>query len=126
MVIRCPWEQTIILPEYDGQGEVRCKVSLGSQDLQIQPEGTGTFEGDFAPIVLEFYEGKVRLLVWSDINAQDPTHVIELPGALETARKKVKDDYENGVCPDCGEPIPDDAYYGGSCTNCNHVWNPVN
>jgi hypothetical protein len=87
MNITCPWEQTIVLPEYDGKGEMRCKVSLTSSELSIQPEGTGTFEGDFAPILLEFWEGKVRLLVWADINDQDPTHVIELPGALEAARK---------------------------------------
>jgi hypothetical protein len=64
--------------------------------------------------------------VWSDINAEAPTHVIELLGALETARKKPKDEYKGGKCPDCGEPIPDDAYYGNVCEKCGLIWRPIN
>ena len=118
-------EITIRLPEVSGEydGEIKCRLKLGNDGLTIHPEGTGIHEGDFAPILLEFYEGKVRLVVWGDINNEDPTHAIDLSGALESNRRKVKDDYENGECPDCGEPIPEDAYYGGNCENCGHVWN---
>lgn len=35
---------------------------------------------------------------------------------------KVKDHYEDGNCPDCCEPIPDDVVEGGQCENCEHVW----
>lgn len=35
---------------------------------------------------------------------------------------KVKDHYEKEECPDCGEPIPNDAVEGGQCENCEHVW----
>lgn len=38
------------------------------------------------------------------------------------AEQKVADLYENGECPDCGEPIRDDATLGGECVNCGHVW----
>lgn len=34
----------------------------------------------------------------------------------------VKDDYENGECPDCGTPIPDEATAGDECSNCGHVF----
>ena len=34
----------------------------------------------------------------------------------------VCDDYENGECPDCGEPIPKDATSGDECVNCGHVF----
>jgi len=34
----------------------------------------------------------------------------------------VKDNYEDGICPDCAEPIPDDATGGESCVNCGHVF----
>lgn len=38
----------------------------------------------------------------------------------------VKEHYLNEECPDCGEPIPDDAVPGGECVNCGHVWwNPT-
>lgn len=36
---------------------------------------------------------------------------------------KVADQFENGECPDCGEPIPNDVVRGGECQNCGHVWN---
>ena len=32
--------------------------------------------------------------------------------------------YELGACPDCGDPIPEDAVEGEACANCGHVfWN---
>jgi len=39
------------------------------------------------PIMLDFYDGKPRLLVWADINSEDPTHKIDLEGALESKRR---------------------------------------
>lgn len=33
-----------------------------------------------------------------------------------------KPQYEDGVCPDCSEPIPDDATYGDGCVNCEHAF----
>lgn len=35
---------------------------------------------------------------------------------------RVKDNYENGECPDCGESIPDTVVEGESCKNCGHVF----
>jgi len=35
---------------------------------------------------------------------------------------KVKDNYPNGLCPDCAEDIPDDADDGSKCDNCGHVF----
>lgn len=38
----------------------------------------------------------------------------------------IKDSYENGECPDCGEDIPDDVSNGDECSNCSHVfYSPV-
>jgi hypothetical protein len=34
----------------------------------------------------------------------------------------VKDTYEHGECPDCGEPIPDTVQAGDECVNCGHVF----
>lgn len=34
----------------------------------------------------------------------------------------IKDHYPEGECPDCGEPIPDDAVAGTECENCGHVF----
>lgn len=35
---------------------------------------------------------------------------------------KIKYNYDDAVCPDCGEDIPDDAEDGEECSNCGHVW----
>jgi len=37
----------------------------------------------------------------------------------------VKGNYEDGVCPDCGESIPRDATEGEECAHCGFVFNPV-
>jgi len=34
----------------------------------------------------------------------------------------VKDYYDDGLCPDCQLPIPDDAVDEQSCENCGHVF----
>lgn len=34
----------------------------------------------------------------------------------------VKDSYEDGICPDCSEGIPDNIEEGISCINCGHVF----
>lgn len=39
----------------------------------------------------------------------------------------IRDNYPNGECPDCGEPIPSDADFlndpeGQDCENCGHVF----
>lgn len=36
---------------------------------------------------------------------------------------KPKDDYKDGECPDCGTPISEEAEFGDSCPNCEHVFN---
>lgn len=58
--------------------------------LVISVEGYGdsaSVDGAGHPILLELYEGKLRLHVWADINKEDPTHTIELEGARESARE---------------------------------------
>ncbi len=34
----------------------------------------------------------------------------------------IKDSYEDGICPDCGEEIPDDVVEGQACENCEHAF----
>ena len=65
---------------------VAISVEKDSLALIVHPEGMGTWDGPYAPILLERHEGKMRLLVWADINQQEPTHVIDLSGALESSR----------------------------------------
>ena len=41
---------------------------------------------DDAVIFLELHDGKPILYVWSDINSEDPTHIIDLSGAHTSLR----------------------------------------
>ena len=91
--------------------EARFKILGGGEDrlvrifnpgngLEIAIEGLSDYWSDTGdeeigvPIYLELHEGKVRLLVWADINQEDPTHIIDLSGAAESARKPITTDDE--------------------------------
>jgi hypothetical protein len=38
----------------------------------------------------------------------------------------VKENYENGKCPDCNIDIPNDVIDGVACLNCDHIfWGEV-
>jgi hypothetical protein len=65
--------------------QVSVEVEENSLGLAIHPEGTGVFDGTFAPIVLEFYDGRLRLLIWPNINEREPK-IIDLSQAHESQR----------------------------------------
>lgn len=46
---------------------------------------SGVISGHSAPVVIEVYDGHLRVIVWADINKEDPTHTIDLEGARESA-----------------------------------------
>jgi hypothetical protein len=39
-----------------------------------------------------------------------------------TDAEKIKSQFQDGNCPDCGLPIPDGIVDGGDCLNCGHVF----
>jgi hypothetical protein len=67
-------------------------VKTGNKNgfLDISVEGYGNCceveEGSI--VALEIWEGELRLLVWSDINREDPTHVISLEDAQLDKREE--------------------------------------
>lgn len=82
----------IKLRDQEGDLEVKGSVEVTkTQALEVRIDGLGqaTMEtGHGAPIYLELYKGKLKLYVWADINSEDPTHIIDLDGARESARKE--------------------------------------
>lgn len=38
----------------------------------------------------------------------------------------IKNNYPDGVCPDCRTLIPDNTIDGNECKNCGHVFHPNN
>lgn len=64
-------------------------IEYGGNALEIKPKGYGTYsmaKGQGAPIILEVYEGRLRLIVWPDINKEDPI-IFDLERAREDKRK---------------------------------------
>lgn len=78
------FEGVIGLTVTDNNGEHVCVAADSHGD-----HGTTAGYGEIA--IIELYQGKLRLLVWADINREDPTHVIDLSGALESNRNKESD-----------------------------------
>lgn len=73
------------------EGSLQAKLAKSPGDglLMIGAEGYSektAAEGHGFPIVVEFHEGQFRVLIWSDINQEDPTHTISLEGAREDKR----------------------------------------
>jgi len=60
------------------------KFADGSVGLRIP--GYGTSDGHSAPIILELWEGRLRLIAWPNVNDFRPS-IIDMEGARETARK---------------------------------------
>jgi hypothetical protein len=59
------------------------------EGVYIRPHGTGdhaTDAGHGWPVLVETYNGRPQVVIWSDINNDEPTHVIDLSGALESSR----------------------------------------
>lgn len=76
----------------DRDNSVAIRIDCRETGINICPIGYGDSNsepGNGAPIYLELYEGELRLLVWSDINSEEPTHVISLEGAKEDRRDNV-------------------------------------
>lgn len=76
----------VILSDADDTtpGETAVHIGYTTKSLEIRPEGTGLkthLEG--APILIERYKGHIRVVIWADINQEDPTHIVSLAGAYE-------------------------------------------
>jgi hypothetical protein len=53
---------------------------------------------------------------------RDDLVILEFEDDDEDREDEDEESYPNGECPDCGDPIPDDATDGDECKNCGHVF----
>lgn len=66
--------------------KVKTAIYARGSGICIESEGYsdhGSEDGSI--VVLEVHEGRLRLLVWADINEQDPS-IVDLEGASKSAR----------------------------------------
>ena len=75
---------------------------IDGNSISVEAEGYNTCNidddckpgtGITAPVMIEAWDGELRVIVWGDINQEDPTHIISLEGARKSERDD--DDYEN-------------------------------
>jgi hypothetical protein len=74
----------------NSQKNVNVEVECSNDSVYILLEGysdASSPDGEGCPVMLEVWEGELRVVVWSDINKEDPTHIISLQGAREELRK---------------------------------------
>lgn len=83
-----------VLPEvYSGveRPDLKCELSLGYDGVGLRIDGHGVAgcADEFGFVVfVEQADGVARVLVYADINTDDPTHVIPLNDALIERRKE--------------------------------------
>lgn len=64
--------------------------------IQIQGFSDKTSDDhDGVPVLLDLSDGKLQLLVWADINQEDPTHIIDLEGARIEKREDDEEEINN-------------------------------
>ena len=72
----------------DHSGRLPVRIVADDQFISIFPTGYGdqaSADGYGCPVSIELYEGRLRLIVFADINDGDPT-IIDLEGAREEDR----------------------------------------
>jgi len=73
----------------DSTPQLEVEVVLSNGQIFIQAEGYGdscSMDGHGHPIAIELAAGKLRVITWSDINEEDPTHIIFMDKAKENLR----------------------------------------
>lgn len=106
-------KQVIETQLFDNSGEtdsgpLDVQIEYGEGTIDIRPKGYGdacSKNGYGTPILIEFWNGELRVVVWGNINQEDPTHTINVEGAKESARR---------YCDKCGQLL--ELHNGdGSC-----------
>jgi hypothetical protein len=83
----CSTTLSDVHPDHDGKLPIRLAVSPNGVSMHAEGYGDcGTAEGHGTPVFIELYRGELRVLVWANINREDPPHIISLAGAREDRR----------------------------------------
>lgn len=73
-------------------GTLPIRIEASDFAISIYPQGHGDFgsaDGHGCPLFIEFYKGGLRVIVFPDINVEDP-QIIDLSGAREDRRRDVE------------------------------------
>jgi len=71
---------------------IETAIEALDDQIWIKPKGYGDFssaDGYGAPICIERSDGRLRAILWPDINAEEPV-IVDMEGARESMRKEEK------------------------------------
>jgi len=90
-----PIEQKLDLNDvHNPDGHLSFAIKANHHGIYIQPKGYGdnTSQIDVGcPVVIEYKNGEPFVVIYGDINSEEPTHNISLAGAKESLRKEEED-----------------------------------
>ena len=69
-------------------GTLSIRIEASDFAISIHPQGHGDFgsaDGHGCPLFIEFYQGRLRVIAFPDINEPDPK-IIDMSGAREDTR----------------------------------------
>ncbi len=89
-VSTCGKPQQILLKDLADNGmQIKGYIENNNQTLAIHIDGYSDYcsnDDNGTPIYLELFNGKLQLIVYSDINQEDPTHIISLENCRNEKR----------------------------------------
>lgn len=79
---------------HDGPGELPARVAVyDNRSIEVAFDGFGDYNcAGGPPVVIENRNGVPYVIVWADLNDEEPTHVISLDGAHERHRIEMKEE----------------------------------
>lgn len=90
-----PTKTEVMLDDVNpGMPQFKCSVNVYPTGIGISFEGfgeNGAMPGYGEPVFVEVKNGVPTVYLWSDINSEDPTHVVSLGGARESLYKEKAD-----------------------------------
>lgn len=87
--------------------------------LTFDGYGTKCSDGHGPQVSIEYFHGKVQVLIWGDINKEDMTQVVDLEGAREESRHVAPSQARIHPSPEAVDSVPV-GYRGpdGRCVHC--------
>jgi hypothetical protein len=87
-----PYELTDQCDQPNDKPTLPIKIVGNGGQILIGFQGYGEHGADVehaTPVLIEVWDGKLRVIIWSDVNQEDPTHTIELEAARENNRQNL-------------------------------------
>ena len=88
-------KKIVTIPDVYSKSQHEATIETGGNCIMIGLKGygdSGSAPGHGAPIIIEFRDGAPFVLLWDDINDEEPSHLIDLSGAAENRRRQ--DDHQ--------------------------------